>query len=286
GKPEPSIRWFREGKELTDQADFEITYRQGRVTLTIPEVFEEDEGHFTATAENIAGSASSTAELIVRGENNLSFSSMIPPSFTEKLSRHEASEGQPVKLTVRVSGHPPPQVTWMREGSKLVSSRDFEIVQEGDIHSLYIPEVFYEDSGKYTVKAENPAGEAQCIAQLVVERKWKLFKPEQPPAQKSVPYFSQELNNVRVKEGESVTFEIRVHGYPEPIIRWFRNDQPVESSPDYEISYSQNLHRLTIIEVFPEDAGRFKCVASNALDSKTTECHLIVEGWYFLFFVK
>ncbi|CAL1540816.1 unnamed protein product [Lymnaea stagnalis] len=68
GKPEPVIRWYREGKQLSDQADFEISYRNGRVTMSIPEVFPEDSGHFTCTAENQAGKASSTAELVVRGQ--------------------------------------------------------------------------------------------------------------------------------------------------------------------------------------------------------------------------
>lgn len=67
GKPEPTIRWFREGKELTDQPDFEISYSNGRVSMTIPEVFDEDGGQYTCSAENIGGIASSTAELIVRG---------------------------------------------------------------------------------------------------------------------------------------------------------------------------------------------------------------------------
>ena len=67
GKPEPTIKWFREGKELTDQADFEIAYRGGRVSMTIPEAFEEDQGQYTCSAENKGGLASSTAELIVRG---------------------------------------------------------------------------------------------------------------------------------------------------------------------------------------------------------------------------
>ena len=35
--------------------------------MTIPEAFEEDQGQYTCSAENKGGMASSTAELIVRG---------------------------------------------------------------------------------------------------------------------------------------------------------------------------------------------------------------------------
>ncbi|XP_074662091.1 titin-like isoform X2 [Tubulanus polymorphus] len=162
GKPEPTIKWFREGREISDKADFEISYKQGRVSLTIPEVFEEDAGLFMCGAENIAGHATSSAELIVKA-------TMIPPSFPQRLQSQEVKEGKPVRLTVQVAGAPIPDVTWYREGQKIISSPDFEIVQEGDVHSLYIPEVFYEDSGKFTVAAENPAGRAQCTAELIVE---------------------------------------------------------------------------------------------------------------------
>ena len=101
--------------------------------------------------------------------------SMIPPSFTERLQTKEVKEGNSVHLTVRVAGIPPPEVTWYREGSRIVSSPDFEIVQDGDLHSLYIPEVFYEDSGKFSVMAENQADKASCTAELIVEGKELLF---------------------------------------------------------------------------------------------------------------
>jgi len=55
--------------------------------------------------------------------------SVIPPSFTERIYDVSIKEGEPVKLTVRVAGHPAPEVTWYREGQQLVSSPDFEIVQ-------------------------------------------------------------------------------------------------------------------------------------------------------------
>jgi len=95
--------------------------------------------------------------------------SMIPPQFTDRLQHKEVKEGESVRFTIRVSGRPPPEVTWYREGSQIVSSADFEILQDGDLHALYIPEVFYEDAGKYTVKAMSKAGQAHCTAELVVE---------------------------------------------------------------------------------------------------------------------
>ena len=93
----------------------------------------------------------------------------MPPSFTEKLQTQEVKEGQPVRFTVRVAGQPPPEVTWYKDGSKVVSSPDFEIIQEGDLHTMCIPEVFYEDTGKFTVQATNEGGQVECSAELRVQ---------------------------------------------------------------------------------------------------------------------
>lgn len=44
----------------------------------------------------------------------------------------------------------------------MISFRDFEIIQEGDIYFFYILEVFYEDVGKFLVIVENFVGKFQC----------------------------------------------------------------------------------------------------------------------------
>ena len=43
------------------------------------------------------------------------------------------------------------------------------LLQRGDVHTLFIPEVFYEDSGKFSVRAVNKAGQATSTAELIVE---------------------------------------------------------------------------------------------------------------------
>lgn len=96
---------------------------------------------------------------------------LVPPGFTKKLKTTHVQEGDSVKLVVQVQGDPPPNVNWYRDGNQLVSSPDFQISQDGNIHTLYIPEAFFEDSGKFSAKADNPAGEAICSAQIHIERK-------------------------------------------------------------------------------------------------------------------
>ena len=92
----------------------------------------------------------------------------------------------------------------------------------------------------------------------------------------------QPLRSQTVKEGEKVKFDVKFKGRPEPIVKWFRDDSEIQSSTDFEISYSDEGTSLSIPEVFPEDAGRYKCMLTNADGSEVTEAKLTVLRKLFL----
>lgn len=85
------------------------------------------------------------------------------------------------------------------------------------------------------------------------------------------------MKNIEAKQGDGIIFEVKVEGNPEPVIKWYREDVEIVSSPDFELSRSDNLYRLTITETFPEDAGKFSCHATNAIGSDITEAYLYVQ---------
>ena len=96
------------------------------------------------------------------------------PSFTQQLQSKDVIEGESVRLEVQVKGIPAPSIKWFQNDDELESTMDMQIVNEGDKSALYIPEVFDQDEGDYTVKAENSAGMASSQARLVVKRKWGM----------------------------------------------------------------------------------------------------------------
>ncbi|KAK2824030.1 hypothetical protein Q5P01_021205 [Channa striata] len=75
GVPSPRVDWYREGNIIEDSPEFRILQKKPRspaeseeiCTLVIAEVFPEDSGMFTCTASNTYGTASSSAELRVKG---------------------------------------------------------------------------------------------------------------------------------------------------------------------------------------------------------------------------
>lgn len=81
-----------------------------------------------------------------------------------------------------------------------------------------------------------------------------------------------------VTEGESVTLECQIGGQPTPVVMWFREDYQIESSIDFQISYTDGIARLMIREAFAEDSGRFSCTATNEAGTVSTSCYLLVKG--------
>ncbi|XP_022051989.2 myopalladin isoform X1 [Acanthochromis polyacanthus] len=78
GVPSPRVDWYREGKHIEDSPDFRILQKKPRspaeseeiCTLVIAEVFPEDSGMFTCTANNKYGTVSSAAALWVKGNGS------------------------------------------------------------------------------------------------------------------------------------------------------------------------------------------------------------------------
>ncbi|PSN29187.1 hypothetical protein C0J52_25667 [Blattella germanica] len=66
GKPKPKVVWHKQGVEVIPSNDFQIEeFEDGTSVLTIPEVFPDDSGEITCTAENPLGVATSSSELVV-----------------------------------------------------------------------------------------------------------------------------------------------------------------------------------------------------------------------------
>lgn len=74
------------------------------------------------------------------------------------------------RMEVKLDGKPKPKVGWYKQGTEVVSSKDFQIEEyEDGISVLTIPEVFPDDTGEITCVAENEFGVASTSTELVVE---------------------------------------------------------------------------------------------------------------------
>lgn len=128
----------------------------------------------------------------------------LAPLFTRLLEDVEVLEGRAAHLDCKISGTPPPSVTWTHfgmcprhpaaegrppgprpgwgvsrgpvlppcppaPGRQVEESDSLRLRQDGGLHSLHIAHVSSEDEGLYAVSATNAHGQAHCSAQLYVE---------------------------------------------------------------------------------------------------------------------
>uniref|UniRef100_A0A914BWB4 Ig-like domain-containing protein n=1 Tax=Acrobeloides nanus TaxID=290746 RepID=A0A914BWB4_9BILA len=164
GWPAPDVQWTKDGINISKQSHPHIDFSNigGRVSLTFHNASLDDAGKYMCTAKNSSGVATSSAQFVVRPKT-------IAPDFVKRLISEEVMEGERLKWTVRVTGDPPPKVTWLRDGQVIPDCEEVRLVNEGNgAHSMIIQHVELADCGQFTCLAENTAGEARSTADLVV----------------------------------------------------------------------------------------------------------------------
>jgi len=235
--------------------------------------------------------------------------SSYPPAFSEcLLTRSVVTEGEPVSLSVRVSGTPAPTVKWFHRDQQIKSSPDFELLEQDEMHTLNIPEVFKDDAGPIVVMAENYLGRVQSATELVVRSpadnakfientssvtsgSRDLFSPNKTLSSLSSPItvlsnqktqaiqFIKPLVDQIADEGQKLILECLIPSFPPPdSVRWFRNGLEIKPSPDYMISFRQGQCSLTVAEVFAEDSGQYVCTATVQGVPISTTMTLQVQG--------
>ncbi|TKR60375.1 hypothetical protein L596_027630 [Steinernema carpocapsae] len=164
GWPAPDVQWTKDGVAIgrSSHPDIEFSNIGGRVSLIFTSANPKHAGKYMCTARNASGVATSSAQLVVRPKT-------IAPDFVQRLISEEIAEGERLKWIVRITGDPPPTVTWLRDGQVIPNCQEVRLNNEGNgVHSMVIEKAEIADCGQFTCLAENLAGEARSTADLVV----------------------------------------------------------------------------------------------------------------------
>ncbi|XP_076170517.1 uncharacterized protein LOC143148247 isoform X3 [Ptiloglossa arizonensis] len=162
GYPQPSIVWSKNGQELKTKDGMLISYSHNHVRLELKNVNVKDAGRYTCTASNEVGSASSTADVVVK-------KTIFPPVFGRRLQAQVVKRGDRVNMEVEITGTPEPTVTWFKDDIPIKERPpELRIKQQGNCYMLIIDKANKEHAGKYMVRATNAGGEAQSIADFAV----------------------------------------------------------------------------------------------------------------------
>ena len=78
------------------------------------------------------------------------------------------------------------------------------------------------------------------------------------------------LNETKT-EGDNVTFTCDAIGNPVPLISWFRDGSPIDTSDNSSrIIFSVDKKQLAITNVSRSDSGEYRCVAENSVGNETS----------------
>ncbi|XP_065819137.1 protein turtle homolog B-like isoform X1 [Labrus bergylta] len=177
-----------------------------------------------------------------------------PPTFSDTPPQYvEAKEGGSITLTCTAYGNPKPSVSWLREGSLMVSSAKYK-VSDG---SLTVLSITREDRGAYMCRAFSPQGEAIHTTRLLVQ---------------GPPFIVSPPENITVNISQDAFFTCQAEAYPRNLTyTWFWEEDNVFFKNDLKRRVSILIDgSLIIAQVKPEDAGKYTCAPSNSLGRPPT----------------
>ncbi|XP_039612308.1 striated muscle preferentially expressed protein kinase isoform X1 [Polypterus senegalus] len=287
GPPDVDVDWLSNGKLIQPALlNCKMHFDGKRCKLLLNSVHEDDSGSYTCKL--------STAKDELTSSGNLKVIPSIEPLFTRKLDILEVIEGRTARFDCKVSGTPPPALTWSHFEQTLEENENIRILKDHGLHSLIISHVSNENEGFYTVIAKNAHGETECSAELYVQEPRpavssqiaKLEKmpsiPEEPEVPESeverftMPDFVRPLQDLDVVEGKEAILKCKVAGLPYPTITWFHNGQKIDSTEDRKMMQYRDIHSLVIRSVTHAHGGVYKSVISNKVGKATCYAHLYV----------
>uniref|UniRef100_A0A672H4F7 Heparan sulfate proteoglycan 2 n=1 Tax=Salarias fasciatus TaxID=181472 RepID=A0A672H4F7_SALFA len=231
GEPRPSVSWHRLDNNRKTMLSSPVPMESNAV-LQILVARPEDSGTYVCSARNIEGTTETRVEVFVDGGAQLP--SVPRASVLEPMMI--VVEGQTATLRCDAHGFPPPTIRWSKLRSPLPWRH--KIVD----NSLVLPSVGRQDSGEYICSASNNMGVSDVTVMLDVE---------------TLPYATSLPDDVAVRVGEVIRLQCLAHGTPPLTYAWSKLDGSLP--PRAEI----NGGDLQINLATAEDAGTYKCVASN-----------------------
>ncbi|XP_076048964.1 fibroblast growth factor receptor-like 1 [Oratosquilla oratoria] len=303
GSPPPIFEWAKGDDVITEEAGWERFRHAGRI-LKVREVEASDEGTYVCTAVNGFGQQKYSVQLLVvdplsSSSSSSSSGAMYPggmaPEFTQVLPRVtgqvlQKPMGHSIKLKCQASGHPEPEITWLKDGVEMPMTLMLQDEPRLSKHSLHIPSLKPSDSGTYTCAALNPLG--------AVATNWTIQVVEHVSPQE--PKLTSEPSNTTTLEGGPATLTCRGTSDVRPHIKWLKrveedvdeSEEPLGVSdtitwqgaryvvlkPTEVMDTGENtfLAKLMINPATKADTGLYVCTATNNFGFSYSQAHLTV----------
>ncbi|VDO67652.1 unnamed protein product [Heligmosomoides polygyrus] len=327
--PNLEIIWLLNGVPMPNSSRVKMINDFGWVIMDINQAEVRDSGDWTCLARNQAGEAQCTAPLTVVGREtilrepiNVQSLDRIreieadkpaapeapapvyeAPKFTAPLAVQGAiEEAGSAHLQAQFTPIDDPnlKVEWLRDGQPIAHSNRYRMVHDFGFAVLDIIHLLPHDTGEYTCRISNAAGEAVSSTPIKVEPSSGLIlHPQNEQKAKAVDELEEILHRVpeetvvEVKEAMPVFIEPlsapvecdegdRAHftARYEPIndnklqVQWFHDGRPLKTGSRVKTINDFGFVVLEISPVYPEDSGEYSCRARNLVGEAVTSTRL------------
>uniref|UniRef100_A0A8C1ITY9 Myosin light chain kinase, smooth muscle n=1 Tax=Cyprinus carpio TaxID=7962 RepID=A0A8C1ITY9_CYPCA len=254
GKPLPELTWLHNDQPVPYS---HTVFEKSTALLTVKAAVLEDAGVYSCVAVNDQGRAVCTAHVLVKAKPGVKRSAAPPvtdvrrpsaPVFLRGLQDLRVMDGCQVTMTVEVTGNPAPEVVWLHNGKEIQESEDFYFERKGCQYTLFIQEVFPEDTGTYTCEVWNDAGVARTEASLTV----------QEPQDGVQPWFITKTKSTAASLGQHALLSCAIAGDPFPEFLWMKDGQVISGGGDFEILQKEDVVSLLIRKVKTHHAGNYE----------------------------
>ncbi|TDH06952.1 hypothetical protein EPR50_G00119240 [Perca flavescens] len=257
GLPDPAVRWslpdgtmvnsVLQGEDRGGRAQRLTVFDNG--TLLVLAVGMGEEGEYTCYAENQGGQDTMKIKVKVMMTS--------PPTFTDNRSHHviKVHHGATATIRCQAAGVPAPTVTWLSPSQRVIPrslgsgfySERVVVVSDGTLEVRLAQKI---DTGNYTCRASNPAGERSMVVGLEVEAHTHGLSG----------HVGGRVKQQAVK-GQTVVLPCPSQGSPPPRLAWLLPGNSVFPAPYYGSRLT--VHRNGSLElrgVRASDGGTLVCV--------------------------
>nr|XP_014344645.1 PREDICTED: hemicentin-1 [Latimeria chalumnae] len=237
GVPVPAITWYKNGRPLISSP--QALYVDRGQFLQFPRAQVSDAGSYTCRVTSIAGTAEKPYKLDV----------YVPPSIeggSNSPQQKKVVISNSLTLECEAAGHPPPVLTWLKDGVPMKASENVHILFGGK--KIKVLSTVESDTGQYVCVATSVAGEKEIKYDVNI-----LVPP-------SVEGGDETTDNTVIMNNP-LELECYAVGTPLPQITWLKDGQPAKEGVGIKIL--SNGQKLLIPRAQVSDTGRYHCVATN-----------------------
>merc|ERR1719431_1511592 len=164
GKPKIKVSWYKGMRELIQGAKYVFTRDGDLYSLTVNNVFGEDEAEYMCRASNVAGSRTSKADITIKLAPKIN----VPPRFRDTAF---FDKGENAIMKIPFIGNPKPKLAWTKDGETIESGAHYSVEQKDRHTILTIRDVTNIDNGTYRLTAENDMGSDTALIKIQISDK-------------------------------------------------------------------------------------------------------------------